>query len=330
MTAAERVFRPNAVDQTTISTSRPALHAFVRALAAHERFTAFAAALPARARVSEPALPLLLATLHDQLARPLVCVLPEDADARDAADAAGWFLGAEQVALLPSRGVHRGSGLEPPPHLVGERARALHVLAAGGLVCASAAALAEGLPPPGERGPSRSASPSATSRAWKGSPRAGARRLRARRAGRRARPVRRARRARRRLPHDGSRAAPRRVLRGRDRTGARLLTIHAARAAPGRRRARPSGFRASADLAEPPWPQRMGGRTSALRLRATRSFRPSTALRTSSGSRTRSAASGRRRGSSPSTSPAPPSSIRSRTASPSPSRRSGRRSPPAG
>ena len=169
MTAAERAFRPNAVDQTTISTSRPALHAFVRALAAHERFTAFAAALPARARVSEPALPLLLATLHDQLARPLVCVLPEDADARDAADAAGWFLGAEQVALLPSRGVHRGSGLEPPPHLVGERARALHVLAAGGLVCASAAAARRGPAAARRAARRRSGSPSATSRGWKGS-----------------------------------------------------------------------------------------------------------------------------------------------------------------
>src|SRR6185437_11774152 len=38
------------------------------------------------------------------------------------------------------------SGLEPAPHLVGERARALDVLARGGLVCASASALAEGLP----------------------------------------------------------------------------------------------------------------------------------------------------------------------------------------
>jgi transcription-repair coupling factor (superfamily II helicase) len=52
---------------------------------------------------------------------------------------------------MPSRGVALGSGLEPPPHLVGERARALDVLAAGGLVCASAAAVAEWLPPPGER-----------------------------------------------------------------------------------------------------------------------------------------------------------------------------------
>ena len=48
---------------------------------------------------------------------------------------------------FPSRGVRWGSGLEPPPHLVGERARALEVLARGGLVCASAAAVAEGLPP---------------------------------------------------------------------------------------------------------------------------------------------------------------------------------------
>ncbi len=130
---------------------RPVLHAFVRALAAHDRLVAFAAALPARARVSEPALPLVLAALHDHLRRPLVCLLPEDADARDAAEAAGWFLGPEHVALLPGRGVRRDSGLEPPPHLVGERARALEVLAAGGLVCASATALAEGLPPPGDR-----------------------------------------------------------------------------------------------------------------------------------------------------------------------------------
>ena len=130
---------------------RPILHAFVRELLEHERLQAYAAALPARARVSEPVLPLLLATLHEQLGRGLVCLLPEDADARDAADAAGWYIGPERVALLPSRGVRWGSGLEPPPHLVGERGRALDVLAAGGLVCASAVALAEGLPPAGER-----------------------------------------------------------------------------------------------------------------------------------------------------------------------------------
>ena len=130
---------------------RPPLHAFVTELRAHERLTAFAAALPARARVSEPVLPLLLAALHEQLGRSILVLLPEDADARDAAEAASWFVGAERVALLPSRGIHFGSGLEPPPHLVGERARALEVLARGGLVCASAAALAEGLPPIEER-----------------------------------------------------------------------------------------------------------------------------------------------------------------------------------
>src|SRR6188508_242842 len=128
-------------------TTRPVLHPLVEQLLADERLAAYAEALPAPARVSEPALPLLLAALHEQLDRGLVALLPEDADARDAAEAAGWFIGPERVALLPSRGVRWGSGLEPPPHLVGERTRALDVLAAGGLVCASATAVAEGTPP---------------------------------------------------------------------------------------------------------------------------------------------------------------------------------------
>jgi transcription-repair coupling factor (superfamily II helicase) len=123
------------------------LHPLVEQLLADERLAAYAEALPAPARVSEPALPLLLAALYEQREGPLVCLFPEDADARDAAEGARWFLGDERVALLPSRGVHWGSGLEPPPHLVGERARALDVLAAGGLVCASAAAVAEAMPP---------------------------------------------------------------------------------------------------------------------------------------------------------------------------------------
>src|SRR5947209_2823354 len=130
---------------------RPVLHTFVRELVEHERLQAFADALPERARVSEPALPLVLAALYERLERPLVVVLPEDADARDAAEAAAWFIGEERVALLPSRGVRWESGLEPPPHLVGERARALDVLAAGGLVCVSAAAVAERMPPPDAR-----------------------------------------------------------------------------------------------------------------------------------------------------------------------------------
>src|SRR5947209_7091144 len=126
---------------------RPVLHAFVRELAEHERLAALAEALPTRARVSEPALPVVLAALHERLGRALVCVLPEDADARDAAEAAGWFAGEELVGYLPGRGVRWESGLEPPPHLVGERARALDVLARGGLVCASAHAVSEALPP---------------------------------------------------------------------------------------------------------------------------------------------------------------------------------------
>ena len=144
MALAETRFPPVVMD-------RPVLHSFVRELLALERLQAFAAALPSRARVSEPVLPLLLATLHEELGRGLVVLLPEDADARDVAEAAGWFIGADNVALLPGRGVRWGSGLEPPPHLVGERARALDVLASGGLVAASATALAEGVPPVAER-----------------------------------------------------------------------------------------------------------------------------------------------------------------------------------
>ncbi|MFL6028570.1 MAG: transcription-repair coupling factor [Gaiellaceae bacterium] len=140
MTTPNRPVRPVVMDL-------PILHPFVRELRESDRLRAFAEAFPAPARVSEPALPLLLAALHEELARPLVLLAPEDADARDLAEAVAWFAGDERVALLPSRGVHWASGLDPAPHLVGERARALDVLAVGGLVCASASALAEGMPP---------------------------------------------------------------------------------------------------------------------------------------------------------------------------------------
>jgi len=126
---------------------QPVLHAFVSELVDYERLGELADALPTRARVSEAALPVVLAALHEKLGRPLVCLLPEDADARDAAEAAAWFLGEGLVGFMPSRGVRWESGLEPPPHLVGERARALDVLARGGLVCVSAHAIAEALPP---------------------------------------------------------------------------------------------------------------------------------------------------------------------------------------
>ena len=62
---------------------------------------AFVRTLPARARVSEPVLPLVLAALHEELGRGLLVLLPEDADARDAADGASWFGDATRVALPP-------------------------------------------------------------------------------------------------------------------------------------------------------------------------------------------------------------------------------------
>jgi transcription-repair coupling factor (superfamily II helicase) len=131
---------------------RPVLDILARELAESERLVAFADEVGrAHARVSEPALPLLLAALHLRLERGLVCLLPDDAEARDAAEAAAWFLGEERVAFMPSRGVRLDSGLEPPPHLVGERFRSLDVLGAGGLVCVSAVALTEKLPPPEAR-----------------------------------------------------------------------------------------------------------------------------------------------------------------------------------
>jgi transcription-repair coupling factor (superfamily II helicase) len=145
---------------------RPVLHTLTHELTANDRFQAFLEELREtrrglaveaadrrgpRARVSEPALPLVLAALHSALAQGLIVLLPEDADARDAAEAVAWYLGPDQVALLPSRGVRWGSGLDPAPHLVGERARALEVLAAGGLVAASAASVSEGMPPPSKR-----------------------------------------------------------------------------------------------------------------------------------------------------------------------------------
>ncbi|MGE5274816.1 MAG: transcription-repair coupling factor [Verrucomicrobiota bacterium] len=136
------------MDQPDRSTA-PTLRPLAFELAGSERLAAFAADLRGgSARVSEPGLPLLLAALHLHLDRPLLVLLAEDTDARDAGEAAAWYLGDDRVALFPSRGVGRDSGLEPPPHLVGERCRALDVLEGGGLVCASAAALAERMPPP--------------------------------------------------------------------------------------------------------------------------------------------------------------------------------------
>src|SRR5215213_6568068 len=126
---------------------RPVLFALVRELLRSEKLPELARELPTRARVSEPVLPLVVAALHEELGRALTLLVAEDADARDVAEAAAWYVGGDRVALLPSRGVRWDSGLPPPPHLVGERARALDVLGRGGLVVVSAAALAEGMPP---------------------------------------------------------------------------------------------------------------------------------------------------------------------------------------
>src|SRR5580765_950558 len=130
---------------------RPVLYALVRELLQSEKLQELAESLPARARVSEPALPLVVSALHEQLGRALTILVPEDADARDLAEAAAWYLGPDRVALLPSRGVRWDSGLRPPPHLVGERSRALHLLEQGALVVVSASAASEGLPPENAR-----------------------------------------------------------------------------------------------------------------------------------------------------------------------------------
>src|SRR4029078_7603670 len=58
------------------------LSGLVQALASSQRLRAFADGFPADARVSEPALPLVLAALHRELARPLVCLLAADEAAR--------------------------------------------------------------------------------------------------------------------------------------------------------------------------------------------------------------------------------------------------------
>src|SRR4029077_20574727 len=111
-------------------------------------------ALPARVRVPEAALAPLLAALWrrrrgDERAG-LALLVDDDDTAREIADEAAWYAPADLVGFVPSHGVPYGSGLQPAPHLVGERARGLGLLAAGGVVAISAAALVERIPP-GER-----------------------------------------------------------------------------------------------------------------------------------------------------------------------------------
>jgi transcription-repair coupling factor (superfamily II helicase) len=137
--------------------SAPAGLAAVRlALAAGEEVRRFAGelgrAVPPAARVSEPLLAPLAAALWSlrsgEERRGLALLVADDDAARELAEAASWYLpGDDGVGFLPSRGVAYGSGLDPAPHLVGERARALELLARGGLVVVSADALAERVPP---------------------------------------------------------------------------------------------------------------------------------------------------------------------------------------
>src|SRR5688572_27436658 len=68
------------MDRATLDTELTPLATFVAELRRDERFAAFVAALPTRARVSEPILPLLLAALHTELERGLLVLLPEDAE----------------------------------------------------------------------------------------------------------------------------------------------------------------------------------------------------------------------------------------------------------
>ena len=203
---------------------------FVDELRRARAFRAFVAA-PDRARVSEPSCRSFSRRSTRLGPRRCSSSSPEDADARDAAERRRGSCRRASVAFLPGPGVSLASGLAPPPHLVGERARALDVLEAGGLVCASAPALARASTavarPRAARAPGRRRA--GHRRARRG---ARARRLRAGRARRGARPVRRPRRNRRHLPLDGPRAAPDRVLRRRDRAGARVLAVHAAGPAP--------------------------------------------------------------------------------------------------
>jgi transcription-repair coupling factor (superfamily II helicase) len=123
-----------------------------------EEFAAFAARARegvARARVSPPILPLLVAALwrsrEGATPRGLAIVVEDDDAARSLVDEASTFLPGAPAAYLPSRGALYGSGIDPAPHLVGERHRALDALAAGGLVAVSADALLERVPGPATR-----------------------------------------------------------------------------------------------------------------------------------------------------------------------------------
>jgi transcription-repair coupling factor (superfamily II helicase) len=85
--------------------------------------------------------------------RAAIVVAPDDRTAHElAGDLAAW-LAPRQVRFYPSRGVTYESHLDPPPHLVGLRIRALDAILAGGspVLVVSAPALSEKVPDPSLR-----------------------------------------------------------------------------------------------------------------------------------------------------------------------------------
>src|SRR6185503_5916392 len=121
-------------------------------------FTAFAAAAAGgavRARVSPPLLPLVAAALWRSRSglepRGLAVVVADDDAARTLIEAAVLHVPEAPAAYLPSRGAVYGSGIDPAPHLVGERSAALDAAAAGGLIAVSVDALLERVPGPATR-----------------------------------------------------------------------------------------------------------------------------------------------------------------------------------
>ena len=258
-------------------------------------------------------------------------LLPEDTDARDTAEAIGWFLGEDRVALLPSRGV--SLALRPRAAAAPRRrARPRPRRARPGRARLRVGARGRRARPAARR-PAAADRARVRRRPGHRRPRREPRRrgLRARRPGRGTRAARGSRRPDRRLPDDRPRAAARRVLRRRDREHPRVLAVHAARAPAGRERhdlpggrARRHGGRRRRD----PAARRRGGGSARAPRRPRPAARGHARLRLAAGRRARRLARrglrrdlARWRGRARSA---------SRRASRSRSRRSGRRSSRAG
>jgi transcription-repair coupling factor (superfamily II helicase) len=98
-------------------------------------------------RIGRPAWAVVLSAIARRAGHPLLIVPGRDEEARDLATDLSALLGAERVALWPSRGAPVGGVVGISPHLVGQRARAVGMLGApGGIVVASTAALVERIP----------------------------------------------------------------------------------------------------------------------------------------------------------------------------------------